>query len=242
MSESDRESSPGSDKATLYPLEGKYLNQKDRDEILALPEIEREAILADRAAVVERRQQDNVLKTLYKRYQEPEASQKEKKRKVGDAKLEDGERKSSRQRTTLGGRKVGETSGALEAYKAQREKKGQLDEQRKLDAADRKAGIHRRRSQSPGSDDAHGDSDVEWDVGPSKEEPKAPIDEPAELDDFNRVLIRRENFAEVCFYPGFDVAMKDCYIRVLVREDRYVMAKIQGILASPCCTVIHTNK
>ena len=234
MSESEGEiGSPGSDRSgPTFPIENKFLSEKDKAAVLAMPEIEREAILAERAAVLERKHQDNILKRYYEG-QKDKQDDKSKRRKLASTNLEEGERKSSRQRTTLGGRKVGETSASLEAYKAQRERKGQLDEQRKAEAADRKK---RRGSGSEQSDaDADGESEIEWDNAKTKEDAKPRFDEPAELADYNRVLVGRTNFALVCYYPGFEDTIKDCYIRVAVGQDQathetcYRMAKINGI-------------
>ena len=242
MSESDGEiMSPGSDKSgPLFPVENKFYSEKDKAEVLALSEIRREAILAERAAVLERKHQDNILKRYYEgqKDKQDDKSKNDKKRKAAPVSLEEGERKSSRQRTTLGGRKVGETSASLEAYKAQRERKGQLDEQRKAEAADRKAGKRRGSGSEPSDADADGDSEVEWDNVKTKQDAKPRSDEPAELADFNRIIVGRQNFALVCYYPGFENAIKDCYIRVAVGPDPatgetcYRMAKIAGKLGA----------
>ena len=235
MSESDGgASSPRSDKSgPVFPVDGKFYSEKDKEEIMALPEVRREVILAERASVMEQRQQENILKRLYQGYKAQDGKAKiDKKRKAGAAHPEEGERKSSRQRTTLAGRKVGETSASLEAYKAQRERKGQLDEQRKLDIASGKRG-KRRGSTSGASEDAEGESEVEWaDLQPKQDFSR--VEEPPELVDFNRIHIGRPNFGQVCFYPGFEETMKDCYVRVSFATDShggnmYRMAKITGM-------------
>ena len=239
MSESDADvGSPASDASgPTFPVENKYYSEKDKSEVLAMPEVEREALLAERAQVLERKQQDTILKRLYKGYKDKGKSDAklQKKRKASAADLEDGERKSSRQRTLVGGRKVGETNSAMEAYKATREQKGVLAEQRKIDAADRKAGRGRRKSPRDSDADADGDSEPEWDDTKPKQPQSSPFDEPAELADYNRVLIGRMNFAMVCYTPGFEQAVKDCYVRVnmggnpATGDGDYRMAKIVGI-------------
>lgn len=235
MSESDGgASSPHSDNSgPVFPVDGKFYSEKDKEEIMALPEVRREVILAERASMMEQKQQENILKRLYQGYKVQDGKAKsEKKRKAGTAHLEEGERKSSRQRTTLAGRKVGETSASLEAYKAQREKKGQLDEQRKLDIASGKHG-KRRDSGSGASEDAEGDSEVEWADLQTKQDTFSQIEQPAGLTDYNRVQILRPHFGRVCFYPGFENTVKDCYVRVSFATDShggstYRMAKITG--------------
>ena len=235
MSESDAESSEGDDMGPLFPVDGKFKSEKDKQEILAMPEIEREGLLAERAAQIERQQQDVILRRLYKGYKDKEEAKAAKKRKAGVASLEEGERKSSRQRTTLAGRKVGETSAPLEAYKAQRERKDLQDQQRRADIAAGRGG-RKRDSRSPQSEgEVEGESEAEWDGGRTKDDFSSQVDEAPELSDYNRVRVGRQNFALVCFYPNFEKTVKDCYIRVAIgtepgtNEPAYRMAKIEGI-------------
>ena len=149
--------------------------------------------------------------------------------------MDDTQRKSSRQKTTLGGRKVGETSAAIDAYKRQREQKGKRDELRRRDTTQL-----RRRSRSQGSlisdEDAEAESDVELNdrIGRSPSVPKD--DPPAELRDIQRARVGRSNFAQVCFYPGFDDAISGCYARVNIGpnietgQNEYRLCLITGIL------------
>ena len=216
MSESDSDSSPGDDPASdghPFPVENKFYSEKDKKEIMSLPEIERESILAERAAIYERKMQDLRLRRLLQARENAEA--KATKRKAsGD--VEDSPRKSSRQKTTLGGRKVGETSGAIEAYKRQREAKGLRDEQRRREGALRKQ--HRARSSSDvrqSSADAEGESEVEWDDGKAKaDDYRSRNAQPADYHDFRRVTWTRNQLGQLCFYPGFEDTIRDCYIRV----------------------------
>jgi len=221
----DREDEAGS----KYPVDGKYISEQDKVELLSMPEIRREEILAKRAEEIEKAQQNKHMAALYQTYLSGD-----KKRKAAEADLKDGPRKSSRQKTTLGGRKVGETFDAMEAYKKQREQRGAAAEARKADAAERKA----RRGDSEASDaDADGDEEVEWDGGRGRNRtasPKRSEEHPSELHDFNRVHVGRHNFAKVCFYPGMDRALKDCYVRVAIGQDpktkspAYRMARIDS--------------
>lgn len=217
-SESDVESPPAGADRPMFPYEKLYHNAKDKAEIEALPEVRRESMLADRAAQVERHDQDVTLRRLLaaRAKEEVKASEK-KKRKAGAADLEDNHRKSSRQRTKLGGGKVGEADSAIQAYKRQRAEKGARDEQRRKDAAARKESGYRAASDNGYSDaDADGESEVEWDDKKFKRRsPTPPKDEPVvELVDIQRAKIGNNNFAEVCYYPGFEDAIKDCYVRI----------------------------
>ncbi|KAL3468479.1 hypothetical protein BJX64DRAFT_246042 [Aspergillus heterothallicus] len=222
MSESEAASdSEGSDPEVeddgpIFPYEKLYLSAKDKQDIMALPEIQREQILSERAQEVDRHNQDLALRRLLASREKEEARKaKKNKRKASVANLDEGARKSSRQKTTLGGRKVGEASEAIEAYKRQREQKGKRDELRRRDATTRD---HKSRSRVS-DEDAEGDSEAEWDdrelsPSPPKDDP------PAELRDVQRTRVGRTNFAQVCFYPGFEEAISGCYARVNIGPNR----------------------
>lgn len=218
-SEADAPASPADEDAPLFPLEGRFLNTTDRADILALPEIERETILADRAAQVTRRQQDLQLKRALAATREKAKSHK---RKAAAADLEDdGAKRNNRPKVE----KTGKT--ALDAYRQAREERGAG--KKSVDT-----GRRRRDSRSPStaSDrDADGESEVEYAdtyAEPKHDEP------PAELRDFERVRVGRSNFARVCFYPDFETAIKGCFTRVAIGPDRqtgqnvYRMTQIKG--------------
>ncbi|KAJ5555385.1 Plus-3 [Penicillium sp. DV-2018c] len=219
MSESESEadnSGEEDDDRPIFPYEKYYYSAQDKKDIMAMPEIQREQTLSERAQQVDRHNQDLALRRLLaSRSREEARAAKKAKRKAGSAGLDDTQRKSSRQKTTLGGRKVGETSAAIDAYKRQREQKGKRDEIRRRDPTK-----SRRRSRSVGSDvsdeDAEAESDLELDdrVGRPASIPKD--DPPAELREIRRAQIGRNNFAKVCFYPGFENTMVGCYARLSI--------------------------
>ncbi|GAB1215103.1 hypothetical protein ATERTT37_004286 [Aspergillus terreus] len=215
---SDSEGSAhGEDEGPIFPYDKLYYSAKDKEEIMAMPEIQREQILSERAQEVDRHNQDLALRRLLASREREEARQaKKNKRKASMANLEDGNRKSSRQKTTLGGRKVGETSDAIEAYKRQREQKGKRDELRRREPAVKEKS---RTRDELSDEDAEGESDAEWDEG--ERSPSPPKDDPpAELRDIQRARVGRSNFAQVCFYPGFDEAISGCYARVNIGPNR----------------------
>lgn len=247
MSESDSDSDGPSplDTSEMYPLEGKFLNTTDRAEILALPEIKREEILAERASEVEKDRQNRTLRQLLKN-RETEKKQ-DKKRKAGAADLEEGQRKTSRQRTKLGGGKVGEPTTGIDSLKRARAEKSDRQRRRDEDKDKNRDYRSRRDSYSPEHDDG-GDSEVEWDDGKSKTRKRSPSPdyrdaEPASLPDIERVRVGRTRFAQVCFYPGFEEAITGCFVRISVGIDKetgqniYRMATIKGMcFCSNSCT------
>lgn len=223
MSESESGSAGGdaaSDDDAPFPVDNKFYSQKDKKEIMSLPEVERESILAERAAIHERKLQDLKLRRLLQAREKMEAQSL--KRKAG-ADVEDSPRKSSRQKKDLGGRKVGEASDAIEAYKKQREQKTLKDEQRRREGANR---AQLRQSSSEGrysSADADGDSEVEWDDAKAKkktdkehvaDDQRLRNSQPADFNDFRRVTWSRFQLAELCFHPGFEDTVAGCYVRV----------------------------
>lgn len=238
MSESDSDTSPAYGAGAggpVFPIDNKFYSEQDKRKIMALSEIERESILADRAQIVDRSKQDQQLRHLLQTRGNADTKLTDKKRKIGTTDLDDSPRKSSRQKTTLGGRKVGETSAAIDAYKRQREEKSLRDQQRKRDVANRKD--RRARSSSENrysSADAEGESEVEWDDGKLKvDDSKIRNAQPADYNDFRRATLRRVALAEYCFHPGFGEAVKDCYVRLpsktkVTGEMNYELLLIKG--------------
>lgn len=230
MDESDSETSPAhvDDDAPLYPVEGKFRSESDRADILAMTEIEREEILADRAHQVEKRKQDQQLKRMLQRRSRDDAnkdSAKNKKKRSGEAAGLDDDSRASRAKRSL--------NPALDKYKEQR----QLKSDQKARGEDR-----RRDHRSPSREeleserDADAESEVEWDDKPavSREDPAA------DLRVFERARIGRSNFATVCFFPTFESVIKGCFCRVNIGvnkesgEPQYRMAQIKGQSRNPC--------
>jgi RNA polymerase-associated protein RTF1 len=238
----------------IFPYEKLYYSANDKKEIMSLPEIEREQILSERSQQVDRHNQDLVLRRLLaSREREQARSESRSKRKASNAELEEGQRKSSRQKTTLGGRKVGETSDAIEAYKRQREQKGKRDEQRRRDADARQTrGRSSSHEEGAYSDsDAEGESEVEYEDKLRRTPPKQPEvpkdDPPVELKDIQRVRVGRSNFASVCFHPTFVPSLTNCFTRVNIGPNRdtgqneYRVCVIKGISFSTASREIISN-
>ena len=237
MDESDSESdAPGMEEVgDRYPLEGKFINAKDKNEIMAMPEVKREELLAERAAQLDLDRQNRALRQILKSRDAQNKSQ-DKKRKAGAADLDENQRKTSRQRTKLGGGKVGEASTGIDSLKRARAEKD--DRQRRRDA-DKEHRNDRRDNESFSEADADGDSELEWDKPKPKSKKSASPDyrdaEPASLADIERVRVGRSRFAMVCFYPGFDEAITGCFVRISVGIDKekganiYRMAMIKGM-------------
>jgi len=223
MSESEDDAAPGAknDNGPLFPVDGKFYSEKDQAEVLGMSEIKREEILAERAQLLERQTQDQHLRRLLQAREKDAADKK--KRKAGNAELEESPRQGTRQKI-----KAAEN---LEAYKRQRERRNdqrKQEEDRKIrdkDSPDQENGL------SEGEADA--ESDVEWDNKPAKAAVNRSEPIP-ELRDYERVRVGRSNFAKVCFFPGFDDTIKGCYCRINIGPDKgtgqnqYRMTQIKG--------------
>lgn len=221
MDESDSDAEPqrsrgAADGDDKYPVEGMYISHAEKAEIMAMPELEREQIIADRMTEIDRQRQNRLLRQMV---ENEERKQVKKKRSADTAELEEGSRKPARQRT-------GKGESAMDSLRRAREEK----QRRREDAERRKAYSPAR--DSPGRDE----SDDDFGRAESRTpEPEAARDlPPAELRDYERVRLGRNEFAQVCFTPGFESAINGCYIRIAVGPhpdtgiEQYRMAAIKG--------------
>lgn len=237
MEESDSESDVApdfSEEIDKYPLEGKFIDSVDKLKIMAMPEIEREQILADRATEVERERQSRLMKQILKS-REAGMKKSDKKRKASRLDSDGDNRKGSRQRTKLGGGRFGETSSGIDNLKRARAEK--TDRQRRRD--EDKNRTRDRREYSHSENEAGRDSEVERDEArPKNKRSTSPAQldkEPADLHDIEKVRVGRSRFAMVCFYPGFEEAITGCYVRISIGVDKtngqniYRMAVIKGL-------------
>lgn len=231
MDESDSDAEPtprrgGTDEDDKYPVDGMFISEAEKAEIMALREVEREQILEERATEIERQRQRRLLRQMV---EDVESKNAKKKRSADTAELDDSQRKPSRQRTD-------KAETAMDSLRRARAEKAK-----------------RREDQSHGRDysPARRDSDHEasdGDLGrvrlrsrsrsrtPEKEpEEEAP---PPELKDFERLRLGRNEFAQVCFTPGFEPAITGCYIRIALGPhpetgiEQYRMAVIKGFTTS----------
>lgn len=229
MDESDSDDEPsrgrgsggGGDDDEKYPVDGKFRSEAEKAEIMAMREVEREQILADRANEIERLRQNRLLRQMVTDTQNDERKAK-KKRSADSADLDDDEDDGRRGKSS---RRTGGTAmDALRRARADRQKRRE-DHERRRDAY----------SPGRGSDDDQ-DSDDDYRRGsrtPEKKEEKK--DEPKpELRDFERVRLGRNEFAQVCFTPGFEPAITGCFIRIALGPhpetgvEQYRMAIIKG--------------
>ena len=221
MDESDSDDEPPRSRAAAggddkYPVEGMYISHAEKAEIMAMPELEREQIIADRMTEIDRQRQNRLLRQMV----ENEERKTKKKRTADSADLDDGSRKTTRQRT-------GKGETAMDSLR-----RAKAEKQKRREDAER-----RRDNYSPSRDSPERDaSDDDFGRADSRTpEPEAARDlPPAELRDYERVRLGRNEFAQVCFTPGFEAAITGCYIRIALGPhpetgiEQYRMAAIKG--------------
>lgn len=231
-----------------YPVDGIYISLAEKEEIMRMPELQRETILAERMQESERNRQNMLLRLLVnnqeseeKRLQQRDQRERDQrsrggKRSADSADLEDGnQRKSSRQRTRLDGTKVGETSAAFEALRRARAEKSERQRRRE---EGRSSPVSRRDRDALPEEEEDDDwlNDRQKSRSPEKEITARELPF-AELRDFERVRVGRRQFAEKCFDPGFEETLTGCYVRVAgdrdsSGENKYHMALIKGRASS----------
>lgn len=229
MDESDSDAEPSRSRAAAaddddkYPVDGMYASQAEKAEIMAMREVEREQIIAERISEIERQRQNRLLRQMVNNVENEERKQVKKKRSADTAELEDGDRKTSRQRT--GGKGSGTAMDSLRRAREEKARRREDHERRKDTYSPRGRG-----SREPE------DSDDEFGRGRSRTPDAEPARDlpPPELRDYDRVRLGRNEFAQVCFTPGFESAITGCYIRIALGPhpetgiEQYRMALIKG--------------
>ncbi|WYZ41714.1 hypothetical protein EsH8_V_000609 [Colletotrichum jinshuiense] len=236
MDESDSEAEPhrathDDDEEDKYPVDGMFRSLAEKEQVMAMREVERESLLAERQAEIERHRQNRMLRQLVSKQENEEKKQKLKKRSADAADLEDGSRKTSRPRTD------GKTS-AIDTLRRARAEKSDRARRRE---EDRQKGNH-----SPHDDYRDQDSDEggDWEERDRRRHHKSrsPEEEivarelpPPDIRDFERIRVGKSRFAEYCFNPSFEMAIVGCYVRISIGpdpktgQDEYRMARIQSI-------------
>ncbi|CAH0014332.1 unnamed protein product [Clonostachys rhizophaga] len=224
MDESDSEAEPSRAKKDddfndKYPVEGMFVSHAEKAQIMALGELEREQILNDRATELNNAQVNRRLRQMAENT-ERQAAQK---RSADAAELDEGTRTGSRQRTD-------KDETAIESFRRAR-----ADKKKRREDQERRRDKYSPRAHSPGaeSDDSYGRAKSRT---PEPDETKDLP--PPELRDYDRVRLGRNEFAQVCFTPGFEASIIGCYIRIALGPhpetgiDQYRMALIKGFTTS----------
>ena len=173
----------------LYPLEGKYKDQADMRALLAMNEIDREALLAERAGRIERAQQNRHLRNLLKSRNAAD--------KANGASASGANRRSTRTKSMP--KKTEETTkrGKLDELRKTREERSTRAAAGKQTGDEEDARVRRRSINEDDEDKAGYNEEIYV-----KEDDREIL-----LADVNKARIGRTGLAKLCDYPGFEEAV-----------------------------------
>ncbi|CDO91693.1 unnamed protein product [Kluyveromyces dobzhanskii CBS 2104] len=229
-----------------FPLEDKYKDEKDRERLELLPEMERESILFERSQLMQKYRERKLLRqharSIKQQQQEREGSKST--------------RASTRSSRTTGHTDLKQSK--LSELKKQRAKKSGNYEFSDNESEDDYSSEDFNRNRRKGGDyDDEEDEESEYDeeeddydlgYGKSKDRRRGRgqsnevewaeddnLDREASLDDYNKIQIGRSFVAKFCFYPEFNKIIEGCYGRVNIGKDKhtgnsmYRMVKIERV-------------
>ncbi|KII91654.1 hypothetical protein PLICRDRAFT_696659 [Plicaturopsis crispa FD-325 SS-3] len=199
-SENDVESEE--DESNPYPLEGKYIDEADRQRLMQMSEIEREETLAQRLEELQRIQDKRNLDDMLKKQQRGDNS-------VSQA--------AKRQHAVRGATK--EKSRKLDELKAKRKEKGEKKRTKNSPKRD--------RSSSPTdmeiSDEEEDGQITKYEEAEEKDRRllnKAnPDEEPITIEDLNSVRVTRDMLAKYAWAPWFEDYAKGAWVRYLIGQE-----------------------
>lgn len=196
-----------------YPLENKYKDEQDRENLLLMDEMAREEILFERSQEMERFNEKKFLQERAKQ-QQAQATRSSKRSKGG---------KTAR-------------SDKLSELRKQREQKTRkddyLEDEEEEDEEEEDIGLE-DEEEEPLSD--YDEGEVVWGSKTRKTKSYA----RGKLEDVNKVLVGRSFLHKYCFYPEFTDVVLDCFSRVNLgmdkrtRQPMYRMVKIVDVQHVP---------
>ncbi|KAG0335123.1 RNA polymerase-associated protein rtf1 [Podila horticola] len=186
-------------------------DSKDRAELMAMNEVDREQILFERAkkrtVLLDHRQ---VAKRL-KRQEEASRSS----RKSGGSASRDSARRSTRAKDT----KTGNTKALADLKKAQERKKARRShspEPRRR----RKGSVDYSDKSESSSDSAEDDHDYDSEPEKKKSSSKSISRKPATFEELNSIRLGRDKLEKWCYSPYFKDTVVGCFVRVSIGQDR----------------------
>ncbi|KAI5831895.1 hypothetical protein K523DRAFT_299455 [Schizophyllum commune Tattone D] len=186
-----------------YPLEGKYIDEEDREHLLGLPELERENILAQRLEEKQQKLDKAGLMAMFAQHQGGAVASAAK-----------------RQHTARGATK--EKTRKLDELKAKRKEK---DDRSKNKEFDRERSRSRSRSISDGSDmemdsgDEQSDHEERRTERHRSEERSSYRDEEVTLADMWKIWLTRDMIVKHCYAPWFQDYAKGAWMRYLIGNE-----------------------
>ncbi|KAG8927066.1 hypothetical protein FRC02_008513 [Tulasnella sp. 418] len=207
-SEQDEPESEDSEEEPYYPLEGKFKDDEDREYLLSLPEIKREAILSARQEQMQKHLDTKALERMVKSQGAGVGAVS------GDG---DVYKAAKRKHTAPGSTK--EKSRTLEALKEKRQAK-ESRRSKKARGSDSPP-LKRQRSTTPSSSSE--DEEGQYQPSPSKHDETSKEsrvkDETITHEDLNKVRVTRDMLEKHCMATWFEDYVKGSWVRLLVGMD-----------------------
>lgn len=223
-----------------FPLEGKYKDEKDRERLELLPEMERESILFERSQLMQKYQERKLLRQHARSIKQQQQQQRQGSKST---------RASGRSTRTTGHSDLKQSK--LSELKKQRAKKSgnyEFSDNESDDSNDNYRDD--RRDEYDDEDDEesiYDDEEDDYDLGYGKTKRRSHqtdevewaeddnLDRDSSLEDYNKIQVGRSFAAKFCFYPEFNKIVEGCYGRVNIGKDKhtgnsmYRMVKIERV-------------
>ncbi|CCG24927.1 Rtf1 RNA polymerase II-associated Paf1 complex subunit [Candida orthopsilosis Co 90-125] len=215
-----------------YPLEGKYKDEQDREELEAMDEIKREEILFERSQEMDKFKERQYLQQRMKAQREPKQGRTENLRSSTRSKT--GGAKSKKES------KLSELKKEREKHTRKKTRKSDDYEEESDEDEEDEEGEDEDEGLLEDDEDAYNDeseTEVMW-GGVSKTKRKRST-ELAKLEDINRIKVGRSLLSQYCYHPGFDDTVLDTYTKVnlgvdkVTRTPMYRMVKIIDMKTRP---------
>ena len=206
-----------------YPLEGKYKNEQDREDLESMDEIQREQILFERTQEMERYNE--------KKYLQQRMKQQKKLKTAAPAK---GSRSSNRTKDSTN---KSSKRDKLSELRKQREQKSQR-QTRKYDDYEEDEDEDDEDEELLRDDEEDYDEDIVSWGGASRSKPRRST-ELAKVENINKISVGRSKLSKYCFYSDFSEVIVDCYAKVNLGIDKrsrkplYRMVKIIDVESRP---------
>lgn len=223
LAEND-DATAAADLVNPYPLEGKYRDEQDRENLLNMDEMKREEILFERSQEMESYNEKIYLQQRMKQQAAQESPR--------------ATRSSKRNKTSA---KTTSKLDKLSELRKQREQKqrrmdGDFDDEEEEDEAE--DDLDDEIADLGGyEDDYEDEEEVKWGSGRSKFAPRSYV--RASLDDINKIVVGRSMLTKYCYYNGFNETILDCFTKVNVGVDRatrqplYRMVRVDDVKSLP---------
>lgn len=223
LAEND-DATAAADLVNPYPLEGKYRDEQDRENLLNMDEMKREEILFERSQEMESYNEKIYLQQRMKQQAAQDSPR--------------ATRSSKRNKTSA---KTTSKLDKLSELRKQREQKqrrmdGDFDDEEEEEDED--DNLDDEIADLGGyEDDYEDEEEVKWGSGRSKFAPRSYV--RASLDDINKIVVGRSMLTKYCYYNGFNETILDCFTKVNVGVDRatrqplYRMVRIDDVKSIP---------